>query len=194
MGWCDPWPRRPLSQEELPGSVFWLAESGSGGSPDRLARDPADGRTSSWTRLHVRYDATSFPRISSSRGRPPTAQLPDATSCGIRGRVRRRVRGGRAAIARASGPREREAGNLSSLTGWPSRTFGGRSVPSRGQTRSRTCGRGSSRLGRRSYYLPLSFSPRRAGRPRVVGDETKPGLRDPRAVRLQKDSCQIGST
>ena len=120
MGWCDPCAADPLSQEELRRlGVFWLAESGSGGSPDRLRSRPGGPVDVFLTRLHVRYDATSFPEDLVFQETADRANFQGRyilrhpwkgeAKCEAAERYRRALQ------VRA----EREAGNLSSLTGWP---------------------------------------------------------------------------
>jgi hypothetical protein len=120
MGWCDPCAADPLSQEELRRlGVFWLAESGSGGSPDRLRSRPGGPVDVFLTRLHVRYDATSFPEDLVFQETADRANFQGRyilrhpwkgeAQCEAAERYRRALQ------VRA----EREAGNLSSLTGWP---------------------------------------------------------------------------
>jgi hypothetical protein len=120
MGWCDPCAADPLSQEELRRlGVFWLAESGSGGSPDRPRSRPGGPVDVFMTRLHVRYDATSFPE--------DLVFQETADRANFQGRyILRHPWKGEAKCEAAEHYRralqvraEREAGNLSSLTGWP---------------------------------------------------------------------------
>ena len=71
MNWCDPCAADPLSHEELAElGVFWLSESGKrppphpmpsprAPAPQRFA--PRGARDVFVTRLHVRYDAQTFP-------------------------------------------------------------------------------------------------------------------------------------
>ncbi len=110
MRWCDPCAADPLSQEELRRlGVFWLPESGSGGGPVDVFM----------TRLHVRYDARSFPEDLVFQETADRASFQGRyilrhpwkgdAKCEAAERYRR------ARQVRA----EREAGNLSSLTGWP---------------------------------------------------------------------------
>lgn len=67
MNWCDPCAADPLSDEQLQElGVFWLAESGSTQpDPRRPMRPVRPGKSMAKdvfvTRLHVRYDAESFP-------------------------------------------------------------------------------------------------------------------------------------
>jgi hypothetical protein len=120
MGWCDPCAADPLSQDELRQlGVFWLTESGSGGSPDRLRSRPGGPVDVFMTRLHVRYDATSFPEDLVFQETADRANFQGRyvlrhpwkgeAKCEAAERYRRALQ------VRA----EREAGNLSSLTGWP---------------------------------------------------------------------------
>jgi hypothetical protein len=60
MGWCDPCAADPLSSQELRQlGVFWTAEQGS--PPGAFRAPPSGGQNVFVTRLHVRYDAASFP-------------------------------------------------------------------------------------------------------------------------------------
>lgn len=60
MGWCDPCAADPLSAEELRQlGVFWTA--GEGSPPGAFRAPPQGGQNVFVTRLHVRYDAASFP-------------------------------------------------------------------------------------------------------------------------------------
>lgn len=61
MGWCDPCAADPLSRDQLQElGVFWL--DGSDGSQKPQFRRPAPKANNVYvTRLHVRYDAESFP-------------------------------------------------------------------------------------------------------------------------------------
>lgn len=70
MGWCDPCAADPLSASELRElGVFWVAEAGDpAGAPQpgrpgglRWPPTPAPAQDVFVTRLHVRYDAKSFP-------------------------------------------------------------------------------------------------------------------------------------
>ncbi len=59
MGWCDPCAADPLSREELQElGVFWLDQNGN---ETRKMRRPSPAQNVFVTRLHVRYDAKSFP-------------------------------------------------------------------------------------------------------------------------------------
>jgi hypothetical protein len=120
MGWCDPCAADPLSQDELRRlGVFWLTESRSGGSPERLRSRPGGPVDVFMTRLHVRYDATSFPEDLVFQETADRANFQGRyvlrhpwkgeAKCEAAERYRRALQ------VRA----EREAGNLSSLTGWP---------------------------------------------------------------------------
>jgi hypothetical protein len=60
MNWCDPCAADPLSDQELKQlGVFWLGEGG--GPAPRGVRMPSPAKDVFVTRLHVRYDAESFP-------------------------------------------------------------------------------------------------------------------------------------
>ena len=61
MNWCDPCAADPMSRDELQElGVFWMDESND---PSILPRRPSPGGAQNVfvTRLHVRYDAESFP-------------------------------------------------------------------------------------------------------------------------------------
>ena len=62
MGWCDPCAADPLSREELQElGVFWLEGGGQGQNPMQKRRIMPRAQNVFVTRLHVRYDAESFP-------------------------------------------------------------------------------------------------------------------------------------
>ena len=63
MGWCDPCAADPLSREELRElGVFWLDEGPGRDKPVPMQRRIAPRAQNVFvTRLHVRYDAESFP-------------------------------------------------------------------------------------------------------------------------------------
>jgi hypothetical protein len=117
MGWCDPCAADPLSPEELRKlGVFWLQERASG---DRLRRGPLGPVDVFVTRLHLRYDAASFPEDLVFQ------ETADRTN--FQGRyVLRHPWRGEATCEAAERYRqslrervEREAGTLAALTGWP---------------------------------------------------------------------------
>jgi len=61
MGWCDPCAADPLSREELQElGVFWLGRDQNNSQKQRF-RGPSPAQDVFVTRLHVRYDAKSFP-------------------------------------------------------------------------------------------------------------------------------------
>ncbi|MGB6230422.1 MAG: DUF2330 domain-containing protein [Litorimonas sp.] len=61
MNWCDPCAADPLSDEQLQElGVYWLAD-GSGGDRNGRMRPMPQAKDVYVTRLHVRYDAESFP-------------------------------------------------------------------------------------------------------------------------------------
>jgi len=120
MSWCDPCAADPLSPEELRKlGVFWLAENGAGGAPDPRRIRPGGPVDVFMTRLHVRYDATSFPEDLVFQETVDRANFQGRyilhhpwkgeVKCEAAERYRQALR------VRA----EREAANLSSLTGWP---------------------------------------------------------------------------
>jgi hypothetical protein len=60
MGWCDPCAADPLSRDELQKlGVTWLDEPSSGPKP--LRSFPGAPQNVYVTRLHLRYDAKTFP-------------------------------------------------------------------------------------------------------------------------------------
>ena len=62
MGWCDPCAADPLSREELQElGVFWLPNNNSQEPSSRGRRIAPQAQNVFVTRLHVRYDAKSFP-------------------------------------------------------------------------------------------------------------------------------------
>lgn len=62
MGWCDPCAADPLSREELQElGVFWLRDNNSNKPQPRGRRIMPQAQDVFVTRLHVRYDAKSFP-------------------------------------------------------------------------------------------------------------------------------------
>jgi len=62
MGWCDPCAADPLSREELQElGVFWLPRNDFGKPQPRGRRIMPQAQDVFVTRLHVRYDAKSFP-------------------------------------------------------------------------------------------------------------------------------------
>jgi len=116
MSWCDPCAADPLSLEELRKlGVFWLPE----GSADLPRSRPGGPIDVFMTRLHVRYDATSFPEDLVFQETADRANFQGRyvlrhpwkgeAKCEAAERYRQSLR------VRA----EREASNLASLTGWP---------------------------------------------------------------------------
>ncbi|PYM96266.1 MAG: DUF2330 domain-containing protein [Candidatus Rokuibacteriota bacterium] len=119
MAWCDPCAADPLTPEELRKlGVFWLPESASGESGDRLRRAPGGPVNVFLTRLHLRYDAASFPEDLVFQETADRANFQGRyvlrhpwkgeAKCEAAERYRQSLR------ARV----EQEAGNLASLTGW----------------------------------------------------------------------------
>ena len=110
MNWCDPCAADPLSSDELRNlGVFWLDDG------QRRRPGPQDVFM---TRLHVRYDAAHFPEDLVFQ------ETADRTNFQGRYVLRHEWKGtescGAADRYRSGLPerREREARNLSSLTGW----------------------------------------------------------------------------
>jgi hypothetical protein len=131
MGWCDPCAADPLTQDELRKlGVFWLDGpplAGQGqpqpGGVNPMARRPMPrpgGASDVFvTRLHVRYDGTTFPEDlvfqettdrANFQGRYVLRHAFTGTStCGAMPTYLRQV----------TERREREAQTLANLTGWP---------------------------------------------------------------------------
>ena len=117
MGWCDPCAAAPMSNAELT-ELGALWDGGDGTAVNRFQPVPGNGNSPFVTRLHVRYDAKSFPEdlnfVETSdrenfQGRyilrhPSTS----TTACAA------------AKVYRASLPQrfKTEADNLANLTGW----------------------------------------------------------------------------
>jgi hypothetical protein len=117
MGWCDPCAAAPMSKAELT-ELGALWNDGDGAVVNRFPPVPGNGNSPFVTRLHVRYDAKSFPEdlnfVETSdrenfQGRyilhhPSTS----TTACAA------------AKAYRASLPQrfKNEADNLANLTGW----------------------------------------------------------------------------
>jgi len=171
MGWCDPCAADPLSQEELRRLGFSGSRRvGPAAPPIGCARDPGGPADVFLTRLHVRY------RARASRGlvfqeTADRANSRDATSCGIRGRVRRRARRAERYPARASGPREREAGKplLAHRLAHRGRSAEDPVPSARANPTAGRGGRGSSRTRQAILLLALELQLLVGRRPRVVG-------------------------
>ena len=119
MNWCDPCAANPLSPAELRElGVFWVDEPGTPLPGTQPRRAPTQARDVFVTRLHVRYDAQSFPedlgfRITGDRsnfqGRYVLRHAWEgASSCAAADEYRRNL----------PARREAEATTLASLTGW----------------------------------------------------------------------------
>ncbi|MEW6684241.1 MAG: DUF2330 domain-containing protein [Nitrospirota bacterium] len=114
MGWCDPCAADPLSRDELKRlGVFWLVDG-----PTGAFRGPAPAANVFLTRLHVRYDAASFPEDLVFQ------ETADRTNFQVR-YVQRHAWTGEASCPEVvsyrrtlAERREREAQTLASLTGW----------------------------------------------------------------------------
>ena len=62
MNWCDPCAADPLSNEQLKElGVFWLDDNKPLDGPQPRRRFKSQAKNVYVTRLHVRYDAKSFP-------------------------------------------------------------------------------------------------------------------------------------
>jgi hypothetical protein len=119
MNWCDPCAADPMTAAELRKlGVFWLGESGAA-NPGPRSFGPGGPVDVFMTRLHIRYDAASFPEDlvfqetadrDNFQGRY-VLQHPwkGEAKCEAAARYREALR------VRA----ERQAGNLAALTGWP---------------------------------------------------------------------------
>jgi hypothetical protein len=114
MAWCDPCAANPMSSKELVElGARWIA------SDDDKPFRPVQGANAYVTRLHVRYDAQSFPEdlvLTETRDRSNfqgryvlNHPWKGATSCEAGARYRAEL------------PKrfEQEAQNLANLTGWP---------------------------------------------------------------------------
>jgi hypothetical protein len=132
MNWCDPCAAEPLSNDELGKlGVFWLgdrggAQPGGGKMPGQIGRPrppmprPGGGANDVFvTRLHVRYDATSFPEDLVFQ------ETSDRANFQGRYILRHPFKGAATCSAaedyrRTLGKRhETEAQALANLTGWP---------------------------------------------------------------------------
>ena len=120
MAWCDPCAAKPMSNQELTAlGVDWLAgDSGGDASRWPSATPPAVFVT----RLHVRYDSTSFPEDLNF------IETGDRENFQARYVMHHPFVGGRCQAAkdyRASLPArfKQEAANLADLTGWPQKTI-----------------------------------------------------------------------
>ena len=117
MGWCDPCASDPLSSKELVElGARWIGSDDA--TPYRRGQIPNAGANAYVTRLHVRYDATTFPE--------DLALLETGDRTNFQGRyvLHHPWQGNASCDAgekyRASLPErfKREAHNLAGLTGW----------------------------------------------------------------------------
>lgn len=119
MGWCDPCAANPLSAAELRElGVFWLDPRENPVPMNRGRVLPPQAQNVFVTRLHVRYDAESFPEDllfqttgdrSNFQGRYVMRHPWEGTSsCEAADRYRRNLRE----------RQQREASTLAELTGW----------------------------------------------------------------------------
>jgi len=117
MGWCDPCASTPLTNSEMAElGTPWIQGSPNNPAPNLLPVPmPAQGYV---TRLHVRYDAQSFPEDLSF------IETSDRENFQARYVMHHPFEGGSCAAAKAYHatlpPRfKKEAENLANLTGWP---------------------------------------------------------------------------
>jgi len=120
MNWCDPCAADPLSNDQLRElGVFWLDEGGNGDIVPMPRRRPkAMAKDVYVTRLHVRYDAQSFPEDlkfkttgdrQNFQGRYILRHAFDGEmNCPEAAEYKRAV----------NARKEKEVGTLSNLTGW----------------------------------------------------------------------------
>ena len=122
MGWCDPCAADPVPNDKLVAlGAFWLTSAGVGTPPSPRQSGlglPRGGSNVFVTRLHVRYDATSFPEDLMFQ------ETADRANFQGRYILRHPYKGPAECTAgetyrRSLGARfEREAANLAQLTGW----------------------------------------------------------------------------
>jgi len=119
MNWCDPCAADPLSNDQLRElGVFWLDEGGNDIVPMPRRRSKPMAKNVYVTRLHVRYDAKSFPedlKFKSTgdrqnfQGRYILRHAFDGEmNCPEAANYKREV----------NARKEKEVGTLSNLTGW----------------------------------------------------------------------------
>ena len=117
MGWCDPCAAEPMSNPELAElGAQWLGSGAGGGNAMRPM--PGSGVDVFVTRLHVRYDARSFPEDIAF------LETSDRENFQARYILHHPHEGGSCPAAkdyRASLPGrfKKEAENLADMTGWP---------------------------------------------------------------------------
>ncbi len=116
MSWCDPCAAEPLSRDQLRSlGAYWLAAGGASPTPRRGGPQPVDAYV---TRLHLRYDAETFPE--------DLRLMETGDRSNFQGRyVTRRAYEGDASCAAGQTYREQlraryaeRAKTLASLTGW----------------------------------------------------------------------------
>ena len=120
MNWCDPCAADPLSDDELKElGVFWLQDNNVG-RPENRRRFKRQAKDVYVTRLHVRYDAKSFPEDLQFKS--------TGDKQNFQGRyVLRHAFDGemdcpeaKEYITRVNKRKEKEIGTLANLTGWSS--------------------------------------------------------------------------
>ena len=123
MGWCDPCAADPLSVAQLRGlGAYWMGQPGTPGDGAKVMPVPmrpgGQARDAYVTRLHVRYDAESFPEDLKFQ------ETGDRANFQGRYVMRNPFEGdlncpAGAEYARSLGPRfDKEASALASITGW----------------------------------------------------------------------------
>jgi hypothetical protein len=124
MGWCDPCAAEPMSSHEL-AELGAASAPGDGGGSTVIIRPSSDPPAAFVTRLHVRYDAQSFPEDLSF------VETADRENFQARYVLHHPYIGGSCPAAesyRASLPArfKKEAENLADLTGWPANDIAAR--------------------------------------------------------------------
>ena len=118
MGWCDPCAADPLSNKELVElGARWIG-SGDDDGAFRANRFASGGSDAFVTRLHVRYDATSFPEDIVFMETKDRSNFQGATCSVIPGRASRAAMRRRAIATELPARFALEAKNLENLTGW----------------------------------------------------------------------------
>ncbi len=113
MGWCDPCAADPLSNKQLVElGARWI------GSDDDYPFRRGQGANAYVTRLHVRYDARSFPEDLVLMETADRSNFQGATCCAIPGRERRAAPLPSNTVRRCRHASNRRLRNLAELTGW----------------------------------------------------------------------------
>lgn len=119
MNWCDPCAADPLSQEQLRSlGAFWIGKPGIDANGNFVQPRGGQARDAFVTRLHVRYDAASFPEDLKFQ------ETGDRNNFQGRYVMRNPFEGdlncpaGAGYAKRLQGRFEKEATQLASITGW----------------------------------------------------------------------------